>query len=57
MGSSSRLFTTERLSRAPSSFYFVDGKVKVELAMARGRKMAEKRHAMADPMRSATWRE
>jgi SsrA-binding protein len=38
----------ERLSLVPLAFYFVGGKVKVELAMARGRKKADKRNAMAE---------
>jgi SsrA-binding protein len=38
----------ERLSLVPLAFYFVDGKVKVELAMARGRKQSDKRNAMAE---------
>ena len=38
----------ERLSLVPLSFYFKDGRVKVELAMARGRRKADKRNAMAE---------
>ncbi len=38
----------ERLSLVPLSFYFKDGKVKVELALARGRRKADKRNAMAE---------
>jgi SsrA-binding protein len=38
----------ERLSLVPLSFYFKDGRVKVELALARGRKKADKRNAMAE---------
>ena len=38
----------ERLSLVPLSFYFRDGKVKVELALARGRRKADKRNAMAE---------
>jgi SsrA-binding protein len=38
----------ERLSLVPLAFYFVDGKVKVELAMARGRRKSDKRNAMAE---------
>lgn len=39
---------TERLALVPLSFYFKDGRVKVELALARGRKHADKRDAMAE---------
>ena len=38
----------EHLSLVPLSFYFKDGRVKVELALARGRKKADKRQAMAE---------
>jgi SsrA-binding protein len=38
----------ERLALVPLAFYFKDGKVKVELALARGRKKADKRNAMAE---------
>ncbi|MEP7045480.1 MAG: SsrA-binding protein SmpB [Ilumatobacteraceae bacterium] len=38
----------ERLSLVPLSFYFKGGRVKVELAMARGRRKADKRNAMAE---------
>ena len=38
----------ERLSLVPLSFYFKDGRVKVELALAAGRKKGDKRHAMAE---------
>jgi len=38
----------ERLSLVPLSFYFKDGRVKVELALARGRRKADKRNAMAE---------
>ena len=38
----------ERLSLVPLSFYFKEGKVKVELALARGRRKADKRNAMAE---------
>lgn len=38
----------ERLSLVPLAFYFKDGKVKVELAIARGRRRADKRNAMAE---------
>jgi len=38
----------ERLALVPLSFYFVDGRVKVELALARGRRKADKRNAMAE---------
>ena len=38
----------ERLALVPLAFYFKDGKVKVELALARGRRRADKRNAMAE---------
>jgi SsrA-binding protein len=38
----------ERLSLVPLSLYFKDGNVKVELGVARGRKRADKRNAMAE---------
>ena len=38
----------ERLALVPLAFYFKGGKVKVELALARGRKKADKRNAMAE---------
>jgi SsrA-binding protein len=38
----------ERLALVPLAFYFKDGRVKVELAMARGRRKADKRQAMAE---------
>ena len=38
----------ERLALVPLSFYFKDGRVKVELALARGRRKANKRNAMAE---------
>ena len=38
----------ERLSLVPLAFYFKDGRVKVELALARGRRKADKRNAMAE---------
>ena len=38
----------ERLSLVPLAFYFKDGKVKVELALARGRRKSDKRNAMAE---------
>jgi len=38
----------ERLALVPLSFYFKDGRVKVELALARGRRKADKRNAMAE---------
>jgi SsrA-binding protein len=39
---------TERLALVPLAFYFRDGRVKVELAMGRGRKKADKRDALAE---------
>src|SRR5690348_6707492 len=38
----------ERLTLIPLSFYFKDGRVKVELALAVGRKKGDKRQAMAE---------
>ena len=38
----------ERLSLVPLSFYFKEGRVKVELALAVGRKKGDKRSAMAE---------
>ena len=38
----------ERLTLVPVSIYFKDGRVKVELAVARGRRKADKRHALAE---------
>src|SRR4249920_2399758 len=38
----------ERLALVPLAFYFKGGRVKVELALARGRKRADKRNAMAE---------
>ena len=36
------------LTVVPLSLYFVDGRVKVELALARGRRTYDKRHAIAE---------
>ncbi|HEY4331748.1 MAG TPA: SsrA-binding protein SmpB [Ilumatobacteraceae bacterium] len=38
----------ERLSLVPLSFYFKEGRVKVELALAAGRRKGDKRNAMAE---------
>jgi SsrA-binding protein len=38
----------QRLALVPLAFYFKDGKVKVELALARGRTKGDKRNAMAE---------
>jgi len=38
----------ERLSIVPLSLYFRDGRVKVELALAKGRRRQDKRQAMAE---------
>jgi SsrA-binding protein len=38
----------ERLALVPLSFYFKGGRVKVELALARGRTKGDKRNAMAE---------
>ncbi len=37
----------QALTLVPTSLYFKDGKAKVELALARGRKLHDKRHAIA----------
>jgi len=43
------------MSLVPLSLYFKDGRVKVELAVAKGKKLYDKRHAIAerDALRSA----
>lgn len=38
----------ERVSLVPLSFYFRDGRVKVELGVGKGRKKADKRQALAE---------
>jgi len=38
----------ERYALVPLAFYFKDGRVKVELALARGRNVVDKRHSMAE---------
>ncbi len=38
----------ERLALVPMSLYFKDGRVKVEVALARGRKNVDKRHVIAE---------
>ena len=38
----------ERLSLVPLAFKLIDGRVKVELALGRGRKKGDKRHAIAE---------
>jgi SsrA-binding protein len=38
----------ERLAMVPLAFYFLDGKVKVELGLGQGRKKSDKRQAMAE---------
>ena len=41
--------TTQRgMTIVPLSMYFSDGKVKVELGVARGKEGVDKRHAMAE---------
>ena len=42
-----RRVNVERLTLVPLSIYFKDGRAKVELAVARGRKHADKRQAIA----------
>ncbi|HYD09074.1 MAG TPA: SsrA-binding protein SmpB [Acidimicrobiales bacterium] len=44
----SRQVATQKLTLVPLSIYFKDGKAKVEIALARGRKHADKRHAIAE---------
>ena len=39
--------TTEPLTIVPMAIYFKDGRAKMELALARGRKRYDKRHAIA----------
>src|SRR5438067_4227983 len=39
--------TQESLTLVPLSIYFQDGRAKVELALARGRRLYDKRHAIA----------
>jgi len=39
---------TQRITLIPLSIYFKDGKAKVEIALARGRQHADKRHAIAE---------
>ena len=39
---------TEGMSLIPLSFYLRDGKVKVELAVAKGKKLYDKRHSIAE---------
>lgn len=43
-----RQVNTEHLSLVPLALYFKDGRVKVELALAKGRRRADKRQAMAE---------
>jgi SsrA-binding protein len=43
-----RKVNIERLTLVPLSIYFKDGRAKVELAIARGRKQADKRRAIAE---------
>lgn len=55
----------QSLTLVPLSLYFKDGRAKVELALARGRRVYDKRHAIAsrdaereaqrDAARAATW--
>jgi SsrA-binding protein len=37
----------ERLSLVPMSIYFKDGRAKIEIALAKGRRLYDKRHALA----------
>ena len=44
----SRKTTQDSLTLVPLSIYFKDGRAKVELALARGRRKYDKRHAIAE---------
>lgn len=44
----SRRIETDHLTLVPLAVYFVDGRAKVELALARGRKRQDKRRAIAE---------
>ena len=46
--SDSRAVDQDRLTLVPLAIYFKDGRAKVELALARGRKKDDKRQAMAE---------
>ena len=43
-----RKVQVERLTLIPLSIYFKDGRAKIEIAIARGRKQADKRRAIAE---------
>lgn len=43
-----RRIETDHLTLVPLSLYFLDGRAKVELGLARGRKRHDKRHAIAE---------
>ncbi|MEA3055090.1 MAG: SsrA-binding protein [Actinomycetota bacterium] len=43
-----RKVNIERLTLIPLSIYFKDGRAKIEIAIARGRKQADKRRAIAE---------
>ncbi len=43
-----RKVNIERLTLIPLSIYFKDGRAKIEIAVARGRKQADKRRAIAE---------
>jgi SsrA-binding protein len=43
-----RKVNIERLTLVPLSIYFKDGRAKIEIAIARGRKQADKRRAIAE---------
>ena len=43
-----RRIETDHLTLVPLSMYFLDGRAKVELGLARGRKRHDKRHAIAE---------
>ena len=52
-----RIVDEQHLSLVPLSLYFKDGRAKVELALARGRKTYDKRQVLAerDAEREARW--
>jgi len=43
-----RRIQTERVTLVPLQIYFKDGRAKIEIAVARGRKAHDKRHAIAE---------
>ena len=43
-----RKVTDKRLHARPAALYFKDGRAKVEIGLARGKKAYDKRHALAE---------